>query len=69
MVVQVQALAAAPARGDGAIAGHGRRAMAEMHRTLSLLRAADDPRVDPSPGSTGSTTWSTAPAPRACRSR
>jgi signal transduction histidine kinase len=57
MVVQVQALGAtAPdiREETEAIAGHGRRAMAEMHRTLSLLRGADDPaELDPTPGLDG----------------
>ena len=57
MVVQVQALGATrPDIGEEteSIAGHGRRAMAEMHRTLSLLRGADDPaELDPTPGLDG----------------
>jgi signal transduction histidine kinase len=54
MVVQLQALGATrPEVGDTteAIAEHGRRAMAEMHRTLALLRADDEPAErDPNPG-------------------
>jgi signal transduction histidine kinase len=59
MVVQLQALGLT-AQDDGvreatdAIAGHGRRAMAEMHRTLALLREEGEPAErEPSPGLDG----------------
>jgi signal transduction histidine kinase len=59
MVVQVQALGATATsdhvrEATDAIADHGRRAMAEMHRTLALLRDGDEtPELDPSPGLDG----------------
>jgi signal transduction histidine kinase len=57
MVVQLQALGATSpevAPTTEAIADHGRRAMAEMHRTLTLLRSDDEPAaLGPSPGLDG----------------
>jgi signal transduction histidine kinase len=59
MVVQLQALGLtaqddAVRESTDAIAGHGRRAMAEMHRTLALLRDAGEPAErEPSPGLEG----------------
>jgi signal transduction histidine kinase len=57
IVVQAQALGATVAddrvaAGTGAIAELGRQAMAEMHRTLKLLRAGDDAGAgrEPQPG-------------------
>jgi signal transduction histidine kinase len=55
IVVQAQALGATAgdehvtAATDG-IADLGRQAMAEMHRTLKLLRAGDEPELEPQPG-------------------